>query len=651
MDMLRSRRAGLDDRVDAGRVPRSAMRSARRRVLAAVWLVAGLAALHAGVSPGQAMAAGTIEVRNTNSSGPDSLRDAINTSNRQAGKQTITFNIPGSGTQVITPLTDLPQIIDAVKIDGYTQPGASEPTASAAGNPLIVIDGTNVFNGLDMEGSNSEIRGLVINNVADGAGIFIGNGSGDVIAGNHLGVGANGFKALPNALGVYIKGEGAGNTVGGTAPADRNVISGNTYAQVEIDSYPGNVVEGNRIGTNATGTAAVSSTGSFDNYGVLLKSSGSTVNDNVIANQDDGLEVWGDDNVIQSNRIGTNADGTAAIANNVAIAIEGGDDNQIGGTGPDEGNVISGTWFCAISIGFGDDASEAGFDGGPAVGTVVEGNKIGTDLAGSTAIPNNTRSVGSAAVEVSSGPTTIGGAAPGTTNVISGNTEHGIAIRGADTGETTVRGNLIGIDATGTQALKNGDSGIYIDHADDSLIGGPNAGDGNTIANNGGDGVTVAAGVRNRILGNAIYDNDGLGIDLGADGQTPNDGAPDADTGANFLQNYPVIKSATASGANTDVTWTLHSLPSRDFRLEFFGTTCDPSGYGEGQTYLGAANVTTDKNGYAADTTTVTAPASGQLITATATLQGLPSTPPPGLPKLPRSSHSTSEFSACTTVT
>ncbi len=204
------------------------------------------------------MAAGTIEVSNTASSGPDSLRDAINTSNRQAGRQTITFNIPGSGAQVITPLTDLPQITDPVKIDGYTQPGASEPTASAAGNPLIVIDGTNVSNGLDIEGSNSEIRGLVIHSVADGAGIFIGNGSGNVIAGNHLGVGVNGVKALPNAEGVVIKGEGAKNVVGGPDVADRNVISANTYAQVTIDSYPGNVVEGNRIGTNATGSAGVS---------------------------------------------------------------------------------------------------------------------------------------------------------------------------------------------------------------------------------------------------------------------------------------------------------------------------------------------------------------------------------------------------------
>ncbi len=68
------------------------------------------------------------------------------------------------------------------------------------------------------------------------------------------------------------------------------------------------------------------------------------------------------------------------------------------------------------------------------MGTVVEGNKIGTDTTGTAAIPNNTQSVGSAAVEVSSGPTTIGGATAGAANVISGNTEHGIAIRGADTG-------------------------------------------------------------------------------------------------------------------------------------------------------------------------------------------------------------------------
>ena len=157
-----------------------------------------------------------------------------------------------------------------------------------------MIDGSNVANGLDIEGSNVEIRGLVIHSVADGAGIFIGSGSGNVIAGNHLGVGVNGVTGLPNAEGVLILGEGRDNTVGGTESSGPERDLRQHLRTGEIDSYPGNVVEGNRIGTNASGTAAVSSTvGKFDNFGVLLKSSGSTVKDNVIANQDDGTRSLG----------------------------------------------------------------------------------------------------------------------------------------------------------------------------------------------------------------------------------------------------------------------------------------------------------------------------------------------------------------------
>jgi hypothetical protein len=626
-------------------------RCRRHEILAlSACLAAGAAALCAFDSA-PALAAGTIQVTTTASSGSGSLRDAINTSNRRSGKQTITFDISGAGAQVITPLTDLPPITDEVKIDGYTQPGSAPPTATTAGKPLIVIDGSNVWNGLNVEGSRVEIRGLAIHSVGnDGPGIFIGSGSGNVIAGNHIGVGANGLKALPNSIGVLIAGEAPDNTVGGPNPEDRNVISANTYAQVEIDSYPGNVVEGNRIGTNASGTAALSSTaGTFDNYGVLLKSSGSSVTGNVIANMGDGLEVWGDDNVILGNLIGTNAEGNAAIANNVGIAVEGGDDNQIGGTGPNEGNVISGTAFCAITIGAGDDADEAGFDGGSADGTIVEGNKIGTDVAGTAAIPNDALGVDIAAVEVSSGPTTIGGAAAGAGNVISGNLSDGIAIRGSASGQTTVRGNLIGTDVNAAQGLGNGGSGVHVDRADDGVIGGTDPGDGNTIAHNGGDGVAVASGLRNRVLGNSIYDNGDLGIDLGRNGPAPNDAAPDNDTGANDLQNYPVLTSATSSGAGqVDVAWTLETMPGRSIRIEFFGTTCDASGYGEGETYLGSTTVTTDKDGRAGDTTTVTAPAAGQVVTATATVLNPPTMlPPPGL----RSSNSTSEFSACTSVT
>jgi hypothetical protein len=108
--------------------------------------------------------------------------------------------------------------------------------------------------------------------------------------------------------------------------------------------------------------------------------------------------------------------------------------------------------------------------------------------------------------------------------------------------------------------------------------------------------------------------------------------------------NFPVISSVTPSGATTDVTWTLDSMPGRTYRIEFFGTTCDPSGYGEGETFLGTTTVTTKSpSGHIGQTTTVTAPAAGQVVTATATLM----TPTGKLPGLPSGPSSTSELSAC----
>jgi len=204
---------------------------ARRRLSARLGMAAALSSLAAAAAPtvaGAALPSPSI-VRNTNDSGVGSLRAALVDSNARPGRQTITFQIPGAGVHTITPLSDLPQITAPVTIDGYSQSGATPATATAVANPEIVIDGQNLNNGLDIESSNSDIRGLVIHSVANyGAGIFIGNGSGNVIAGNHIGVGANGFKALPNYVGVGIKGEGADNVIGGPDPADRNLISANT---------------------------------------------------------------------------------------------------------------------------------------------------------------------------------------------------------------------------------------------------------------------------------------------------------------------------------------------------------------------------------------------------------------------------------------
>jgi trimeric autotransporter adhesin len=630
-----------------------AWRPGRRAALATFSLLAGLAALGSAPSleaPALAVAPPSTEVTNTLDFGPGSLRKAILTSNTANGRQTISFKINGSGSKVITPRSDLPQITGPVTIDGYTQSGARAATATAVAAPKVVIDGQNLTNGLVIESSDNVIRGLVIHSVPGyGAAIFVSSGARNVIAGNYLGTGVDGQQAFPNYVGVYIQGEPTDTVVGGPRPADRNLISANRSAGVQIDAGPGNNVEGNRIGTNATGTAALSSSAGYINgYGVLLESSGNTVRDNQVANMSDGLEVWGDDNILQGNLIGTDDIGKAAIPNDVGMAVEGGDRNQVGGTRPGEGNVISGSRFWGLSIEAGEDDDSA-----RAVGNLVLGNKIGTDAAGTKAVPNGSlvvsgSTVPSPGVQVYEGSTTIGGAEAGAGNVISGNTGDGVQIVGAEATGIKVLGNLIGTDVTGTQPLANGASGVEISTADGSTVGGVDPGEANTIAYNGGDGVTVAGGSDNAILANSIHHNDALGIDLGGDGVTPNDAATalDADTGGNDLQNFPVIAGVTTSGGQTTIDWTLDSLALRSFQIEFFTGGCDGSRHGEGETYLGSTRVITGADGHASDSTPVATTATGAMVTATATSGVLVPITSGGF-GLSFRPDSTSEFSAC----
>src|SRR5262249_9769025 len=134
-----------------------------------------------------------------------------------------------------------------------------------------------------------------------------------------------------------------------------------------------------------------------------------------------------------------------------------------------------------------------------------------------------------------------------------------------------ILGNLIGTDATGTSPVGNGGDGILIDAGGvNNTIGGPDPGAGNVIAYNQGNGVTaVGVSVGNVIRGNSIFNNDGLGIDLGGDGVTPNDPL-DADPGPNGLQNFPVITSASGDGGQTVVQGTLNSTPGTTFTLDFY---------------------------------------------------------------------------------
>src|SRR5262249_27212399 len=213
--------------------------------------------------------AATFAVNNTNSSGAGSLRSAINAANGTAARDSITFAIPGAGPQTITLASDLPVITQPVDIKGYTQPGATAPTATNPGVPQVVINATAAARGLDIGGDGNSVRGLVIRN-AQVDGIFI-EGDDNVIAGNHIGTDAAGNSGRPNLNGVHVDG-GSGNVIGGPNAADRNVISSNLSSEVYLDSGDGNTVQGNRIGTDAAGGTGI---GGF--FGVLAESDDNTI--------------------------------------------------------------------------------------------------------------------------------------------------------------------------------------------------------------------------------------------------------------------------------------------------------------------------------------------------------------------------------------
>jgi CSLREA domain-containing protein len=273
----------------------------------------------------------------------------------------------------------------------------------------------------------------------------------------------------------------------------------------------------------------------------------------------------------------------------------------------------------------------------------VVGNFIGTDVSGTLDLGNTVNGISTAGNSL-----TIGGSTPGDVNLISGNNGTGIAF--SNSNSDLVLGNLIGTKANVTSALGNGGNGISFTGAGSGFntIGGTQPGDGNTILFNGNDGVqlSTSAGFGNAIRGNSIFSNgttaQHLGIDLGGDGVTDNDvpSALDADTGANNLQNFPAITQALVTGSTKTIKGTLDSKASEIFDIDFYASSsCDTSGNGEGQTYLGSVpNAATDANGHLSftfhpDLSHAPGMTVGKVITATATSTG--------------ASSSTSEFSVC----
>lgn len=585
----------------------------------------------------------TYTVTNTNDSGPGSLRAAMEANNARvsSGPNTISFNIPGVGPHWIAPTKALPQVIEAVVINGFSQPGASPNSTffvnSAVNNAVIkiVLSGGNApsnTDGLELFAGNCVVRGLSIVGFdgANGDGVWISGGISNLVEGCFIGLEPDGSTRRGNGgYGVHITPfnasvETSQNAVGGNYFAKRNVISANRYG-VFINGSASNLIAGNYVGTDFSGIQGRGNT----NGGVYVlgaESGGNQIGGpgadyrNVISGNGALFTSAGvtldtcSGAVVAGNFIGLDVTGTNVLFNDIAgLRLRNASTNTIGGLIPTSANIIS-----------GNDGSGLVIDSGTAGGNRIQGNFIGTDAT-------KTRALGNAeeGIDINGGAgNIIGGSEPGAGNVIAGNGAQGIEIFSSSQVGNVVQGNFIGTDRTATLALGNGGSGLQLDSSRHRV-------EANVIAFNRVSGVYVSSGIGSTVTANSIHSNTNLGIDLGFFGVQAND-VGDPDNGANSLQNYPVLTEALRTPTSTVVNGTFNSATNQSFRLEFFdNVACDPSNFGEGQTYLGFLNVTTDGSGNAGFTFVHPLPiVFGHFITATTT----------------DTNGSTSEFSRCAKV-
>jgi hypothetical protein len=575
--------------------------------------------------------AAILTVSGTNDSGGGSLRECVEVANGNPGGDTIQFNIPGTGVHTIRLLSTL-NVTDPVRIEGYSQPkndgsgGRASPNTLPDGNNAVLLieldGGGGNFSALSFTagGSNSSVRGLVINRFPSSPAIVMQTTS-NVVEGCFIGTDATGTVALGNGGGVRMF-FSPGTRIGGATAAARNIISGNLGIGVQIDvNSTGNLVQGNFIGTDATGTNALANAneGIFINNGAHFSViGGSSVGArNIIAGNGNASGINAANTsglIIQGNFIGTDVTGTKLLPVAHGVFLLNGS-GLIGGPsvtpGAPPGNVIN-----AANFGITMSAN-----------SVVQGNLIGTDATG-------TRDFGGTAdgITIYVSNCTIGGTNAGAGNVISGFAQHGIAFGGGT--NNVIQGNRIGTDITGTRPIPNGSFGISLISTRDNVIG-----PGNVIAFNGRDGINSQSSleINNRITANSIFGNGSgsldLGVDLGVNGANAND-AGDTDDGPNHLQNCPVLTDVTTSLAGITLQGFLSSAPNTSYTVEFFANDiCEASQFCEGQTFIGSTNLTTDASGTNVFSVTYAGAGVSSRFQASAT-----ATDPAG---------NTSEFSAC----
>ncbi|MFZ0827989.1 MAG: M12 family metallopeptidase [Verrucomicrobiia bacterium] len=446
-------------------------------------------------------------VTTTADAGPGSLRAAMYYATDHPGSA-VKFNIPTSDPGYSNGVYNLhlsghlpPLATNGMVIDGSTQPGFTNA-------PLIVVDGSQIIpetmtsnSGLLIYSAGNQVKNISFQGFNwNGLTLEYADATNNIVAGCWIGLDSTGSHAAPNAFqGIFFV-QGAGqNIIGGTNALARNVISGNgQYGLWMSDTNTtGNVILGNYIGTDANGSFAVSNPGGgigiFANgVGHVIGGTNAGARNVISGNGGAGIFLSGT-NVshvtVCGNSIGLNASGTAGVPNVTADGIDvtaGANSNSI------LNNVISSN---NIGLLISDPGTR---------GNVIQGNLIGTDVTGQTAVANGYEGL---AVQNGATANTIGGTVAGTSNLISGN-YYGLVITDPGTSGNLIQGNLIGVDITSQTALPGAYEyeGLVVEGgAASNTIGGTIAGAANVISGNHYGLVISDAGTRGNVIqGNLI---------------------------------------------------------------------------------------------------------------------------------------------------
>jgi len=523
------------------------------------------------------------------------------------------------------------------------------------------IDGVLIFAGADnrIGGGVADAGNVISGNSRDGIAVVGGLSTGTIIEANYIGTNIAGNAAIGNGRdGIVLSSvtsglPSSGTVVGSTEPGFGNVISGNGNDGIQISfASSANSIIGNYIGISADGLSALGNVrvgvGIFGSHDNAIGGIADGAENVISGNAEGGLVITADsedvgsiNNTVQGNIIGLGPDGSTILKNGQSgIIIQNSADNTIGGSDINSGNTISGNDRYGITIEgdalgeeIGDPRGEAGNN------NIIRGNIIGTDVLATTPKPN-----GDAGIIISEADgTKIGGALPEEANIISGNRGEGILVFLIE--DTDILGNYIGTNPFDEEL------GNYETDANVIAFNG-------SILDEGGHGIIISGGFFNAIRKNSIFENAGRGISLRndrfpasmpyafnlpdagedlngslllADAEDLNDNDvldfPDADSGPNGLQNFPLVTHVQFGASTKTVEWTLYSQPDEFFTVDLFANDeADPSGLGEGKTFLKSVIVQTDLHGHGKFSETfnlesIDGQMIGPLVSATATDQ------------------------------